>query len=210
MGVTGLIGIGFVIVHMAGNLQVFIGPDKLNAYSAALHGPLNELVWLLRIVLIVAVLLHVAMAYQLTRISAAARPIAYQQRAPQVSTYAARTMTWGGVLVLVFIVVHLLHFTTETIDPAGWRGMTDNLGRRDVYGDIVASFRIWWVAGFYIVVMMALGLHLFHGAWSSLRTLGYAKPSAHPLKRRIALGIAIVVWLGFTLVPVGVLAGILR
>jgi len=114
------------------------------------------------------------------------------------------------VLVLVFIVVHLLHFTTETIDPAGWRGMTDNLGRRDVYGDIVASFRIWWVAGFYIVVMMALGLHLFHGAWSSLRTLGYAKPSAHPLKRRIALGIAIVVWLGFTLVPVGVLAGILR
>jgi len=210
MGVTGLIGIGFVILHMAGNLQAFLGPAKLNAYSAALHGPLNELLWLVRIVLIVAVVLHVLMAYQLTRISAAARPVAYKTREPQVSTLAARTMKWGGVLLLFFIVVHLLHFTTETIDPAGWRGMTDAFGRRDVYGDIVASFRIWWVAGFYIVVMIALGLHLFHGAWSSLRSLGYAKPSAHPLKRRLALVVAVLVWLGFTLVPLGVLVGSLR
>jgi succinate dehydrogenase / fumarate reductase cytochrome b subunit len=210
MGVTGLIGIGFVILHMAGNLQAFIGAAKLNSYSAALHGPLNELLWIVRVVLIVSVVLHVLMAYQLTRISAAARPIGYQQRAPQVSTYAARTMKWGGVLLLVFIVIHLLHFTTETIDPAGWRGMTDTVGNRDVYGDIVASFRIWWVAAFYIGVMIALGLHLFHGAWSSFRTLGYAKPSAHPLKRRIAFVVAVVIWLGFTLVPVGVVAGILR
>ncbi|MGH7617987.1 MAG: succinate dehydrogenase cytochrome b subunit, partial [Gemmatimonadaceae bacterium] len=198
MGVTGLIGIGFVIVHMAGNLQAFIGPAKLNAYGAALHGPLNELLWIARIVLIVAVVLHVTMAYQLTRKSAEARPIAYQTRVPQVSTLAARTMKWGGVLLLVFIVVHLLHFTTETIDPAGYRGMTDSHGNRDVYGNIVASFHIWWVAAFYIIAMIALGLHLYQGAWSAVRTLGYAKPSAHPLKRRLALGVAIVVWLGFT------------
>jgi succinate dehydrogenase / fumarate reductase cytochrome b subunit len=195
---------------MAGNLQAFLGPAKLNAYSAALHGPLNELLWIVRVVLIVAVVLHVLMAYQLTRISAAARPIEYKTRAPQVSTLAARTMKWGGVLILVFIVVHLLHFTTETIDPAGWRGMTDSVGHRDVYGDIVASFRIWWVAAFYIVVMMVLGLHLFHGAWSSFRSLGYAKPSRHPLKRRLALIVTLVVWLGFTLVPVGVVVGVLR
>jgi succinate dehydrogenase / fumarate reductase, cytochrome b subunit len=210
MAVTGLIGIGFVIVHMAGNLQAFVGPAKLNAYGAALHGPLNELLWILRAVLIVAVVLHVLMAYQLTRISASARPIEYQSREPQVSSFAARTMKWGGVLLLVFIVVHLLHFTTETIDPGGWRGMTDNYGHRDVYGNLVASFRIWWVAAFYIVAMMALGLHLLQGAWSSIRTLGYAKPSPHPLKRRLALVVAIVVWLGFTLVPLGVLVGILR
>jgi succinate dehydrogenase / fumarate reductase cytochrome b subunit len=210
MGVTGLIGIGFVILHMAGNLQAFIGPAKLNAYGAALHGPLNELLWVARVVLIIAVVLHVTMAYQLSRIAAAARPIEYQTRQPQVSTYAARTMTWGGVLLLLFIIIHLLHFTTETIDPGGWRGMTDTFGHRDVYGNIVASFRIWWVAAFYIVAMMSLGLHLFHGAWSSLRTLGYAKPSAHPLKRRIALVVAVVVWIGFTLVPLGVIAGILR
>jgi succinate dehydrogenase / fumarate reductase cytochrome b subunit len=210
MGVTGLIGIAFVILHMAGNLQMFIGPAKLNSYSAALHGPLNELLWIVRVVLVVAVVLHVLMAYQLTRISAAARPIGYQQRTPQVSTYASRTMTWGGVLLLVFIVVHLLHFTTETIDPAGWRGMTDTLGNRDVYGAIVASFRIWWVAAFYIVAMIALGMHLYHGAWSSIRTLGYAKASAHPLRRRIAFVVAVALWLGFTLVPLGVVVGVVR
>src|SRR3954468_7609600 len=92
MGVTGLIGIGFVILHMAGNLQVFIGPAKLNGYGAMLHGPLAELTWLLRITLIVAAVLHVTMAYQLTRRSAEARPIAYQQKVPQVSTLASRTM----------------------------------------------------------------------------------------------------------------------
>jgi succinate dehydrogenase / fumarate reductase cytochrome b subunit len=210
MGVTGLIGIAFVILHMVGNLQAFVGSAKLNAYSAALHGPLNELLWIVRIVLIVAVVLHVLMAYQLTLISRAARPIDYKTRTPQVSTLAARTMKWGGVLILLFIILHLLHFTTETIDPAGWRGMTDAVGHRDVYGDIVASFRIWWVAAFYIVVMMVLGLHLFHGAWSSFRSLGYAKPSQHPLKRRLALIVTLVVWLGFTLVPVGVVVGVLR
>lgn len=210
MGVTGLIGIAFVIVHMAGNLQAFGGQGKLNGYSAMLHGPLNELLWVVRVVLVVSVVLHVTMAYQLTRRSTAARPIGYQKREPQVSTLAARTMTWGGVLLLAFIIFHILHFTTQTIDPAGWRGMADVHGERDVYGDIVASFHIWWVAAFYIIAMLALGLHLYHGAWSSLRTLGYAKRSANPLHRRMALVVAVLVWLGFTLVPVGVLVGLIR
>ena len=210
MGITGLIGVGFVILHMAGNLQAFIGWDKLNSYGALLHGPLAELTWLLRIVLIVAVVLHVLMAYQLTRCSAAARPVGYARRTPQVATVASRTVKWGGVLLLLFIVVHILHFTTETIDPAGWRGMTDSQGHRDVYGNVVASFRIWWVSLFYIAAMLALGLHLYHGAWSSVRSLGYAKPTPNPLHRRIALVVAVIVWLGFTLVPVGVIAGLIR
>ena len=210
MGVTGLIGIGFVILHMAGNLQVFAGQQKINDYGAMLHGPLNELLWVLRVILIVAVILHVMMAYQLTRMSQAARPIGYQRKHPQVATLASRTMKWGGVLLLVFIVFHILHFTTETIDPGGWRGMADVHGNRDVYGNMVASFRIWWVALFYIVAMLALGLHLYHGAWSSVRTLGHAKASPHPLHRRIALVVAIIVWLGFTLVPLGVIVGVLR
>ncbi|HKO15766.1 MAG TPA: succinate dehydrogenase cytochrome b subunit [Gemmatimonadaceae bacterium] len=210
MAVTGLIGIGFVLVHMAGNLQAFAGWPKLNAYGAMLHGPLNELLWIVRIVLIVAVVLHVLMAWQLTRRAGAARPREYRERRPQVSTLASRTMRWGGVLLLVFIVFHILHFTTEQVDPAGWRGRLDAAGHRDVYGNVVASFHIWWVTLFYIVAMIFLGLHLYHGAWSSMRSLGYAKASPHPLHRRIALVIAIVVWLGFTLVPLGVLAGLLR
>ena len=210
MGVTGLIGIGFVLLHIAGNLQAFVGQAKLNAYSAMLHGPLNELLWVVRVVLIVAVILHVMMAYQLTMRSRAARPVAYQHREPQVSTLASRTMKWGGVLLLVFIVFHILHFTTETIDPSGSRGMIDLRGDKDVYGNIVASFRIWWVTAFYLIAMVFLGLHLYHGAWSSIRTLGYAKTAVNPLRRRLALAVAVIVWLGFTLVPLGVVAGIIR
>lgn len=210
MGVTGLIGVGYVILHMAGNLQVFIGQEKINAYGAALHGPLNEFTWLLRIVVFVALVLHVTMAVQLTLRSAAARPIEYAKKEPQVATFASRTMKWGGALLLLFIVIHILHFTTETLDFGGWRGMTDLHGNRDVYGNIVSSFHIWWVAAFYIIAMLALGPHLYHGAWSSVRTLGYAKPSPNPLHRRIALVVAIVVWAGFTLLPVGVILGLIR
>jgi succinate dehydrogenase / fumarate reductase cytochrome b subunit len=210
MGITGLIGVGFVIVHMAGNLLAFAGARKINEYSAALHGPLGELLWLLRVVLVVAVVLHVLMAYQLTRMSQAARPIDYQRKSPQVSTLASRTMKWGGVLLLAFIVFHILHFTTQTVDPAGWRGMEDSRGDRDIYGNLIASFRIWWIALFYMVAMAALGLHLFHGVWSAVRTLGYAKSTAHPLKRRIALVLALLLWAGFTLVPLSVTLGILR
>ncbi len=210
MGVTGLIGIGFLILHVAGNLQAFEGQSKLNAYSAMLHGPLNEVLWVVRVVLLAAVILHVTAAYQLTRRTAAARSIPYQHREPQVSTLAARTMKWGGVLLLVFIVFHILHFTTGTFDPGRADGMVDIHGDRDVYGNIVASFRVWWVAVFYIVAMIALGLHLYHGAWSSVRTLGYARPSEHPLRRRIALVVAVALWAGFTLVPVGVIAGVIH
>ena len=210
MAATGLIGIAFVVVHMLGNLQAFAGWAKINSYGAALHGPLNELLWIVRIVLIVAVVLHVLMAWQLTQRSRAARPTGYHDRHPQVSTLASRTMRWGGVLLLAFIIFHILHFTTEQVDPAGWRGRLDPAGHRDVYGNIVASFHIWWVALFYVVAMIFLGLHLYHGAWSSMRTLGYAKPSPYPLHRRIALVVAVVVWLGFTIVPLAVLAGALR
>ena len=210
MGVTGLIGVGFVIVHMAGNLQAFIGREKLNAYGAMLHGPLAELVWLLRIVLIVSVVLHVVMAWQLTMRSRAARPVAYKQREPQVSTWASRTMKWGGVLLLIFIILHILHFTTGQLDPGRWNGRVDIAGHRDVYGNLIASFRIWWVSAFYIVAMIFLGLHLYHGAWSSVRTLGFATPGPTPLQRRVALTVAVIVWIGFTLVPLGVIAGLIR
>lgn len=210
MGVTGLIGIGFLILHMAGNLQAFASANKINTYGAFLHGAGDELTWVLRIILIVAVVLHVLMAYQLTQRSAAARPVGYQRKVPQVSTLASRTMKWGGVLLLLFIIFHILHFTTETIDPAGMRGMTDVHGNRDVYGNIVASFHVWWVSAFYIIAMIFLGLHLYHGAWSSVRTLGYAKESPNPLHRRIAAAVAIIMWAGFTFVPVAVILGVLR
>lgn len=203
MGVTGLIGIGFVILHSLGNLLVFRGPDAINSYSHFLKST-GELLWGLRIVLIVAVILHVIAAVQLTRQSRAARPVDYVKRKPQVATVASRTMRWGGALLLVFIVLHILHFTTGTIRPAG------SFSSQDVYANLVSSFRIWWVALFYIVAMLALGLHLFHGAWSSVRSLGVSPPSPRPLHRRISLAIAILVWAAFTVIPVAVITGMIR
>src|ERR1700704_1782070 len=132
MGVTGLIGIGFVILHSLGNLLVFRGPAAINSYSHFLKST-GELLWALRIILIVAVILHVIAAVQL-------------------ATPASRTMRWGGALLLVFIVLHILHFTSGTIKPAGV------FSSDDVYANVVTSFRIWWVALFYVLAMVFLGL----------------------------------------------------
>jgi succinate dehydrogenase / fumarate reductase cytochrome b subunit len=210
MAVTGLIGIGYVILHMAGNLQAFAGREKINAYSAVLHGPALELLWIARIVLIVAVVLHVVVAYQLTMLARRARPVGYKERDPQVSTIWSRSMRVGGVVLLAFIIFHLLHLTTRQVDPAGWANRYDASGRYDIYGNIVASFRIWWVSALYLVAMIALGMHLWHGVWSFGRSLGVAKPSDHPLRRRIAPILALVLWLGFSIVPIAVLAGVIR
>jgi len=203
MGVTGLIGIGFVILHSLGNLLVFRGPEAINSYSHFLEST-GELLWTLRIVLIVAVILHVSAAVQLTRQSRAARPIGYTRRESQVATIASRTMRWGGALLLVFIVVHILHFTTGTIRPAGV------FTPKDVYANVVSSFRIWWVTLFYVLAMVALGLHLLHGAWSSVRSIGVSPPSPQPLHGKISVVIAILVWAAFTAVPVAVFSGIVR
>jgi len=203
MAVTGMIGIAFLIAHVAGNLLAFRGSEALNAYSAFLKST-GELLWVVRVVLIVSVILHVIAAYQLTMQNRAARPIAYTRREPQVSTLASRTMRWSGVLLLVFIIVHILHFTTGNINPTGLFSPTD------VYGNVVGSFRIWWVSLFYIVAMIALGAHIYHGAWSSVRTIGFAQASPNPLHRRVALVLALLLWLGFTAIPVGVLLGLIR
>jgi succinate dehydrogenase / fumarate reductase, cytochrome b subunit len=201
MAVTGLVLVGFVVVHMLGNTLIFQGPDRINAYSRFLHGA-GELLWLVRIVLITALALHVDAAFQLTRRAHAARPIGYDQQQPQVSTVAVRTIRWGGVLLFVFIVFHLLHFTTGTLHPDFHPG--------DVYANVVTGLRVWPVAVFYVVAMGALGLHLYHGAWSSIRTLGLARPKADPLHRSFALVLSVVVAAGFAIVPLAVLFGWVR
>jgi succinate dehydrogenase / fumarate reductase cytochrome b subunit len=210
MAVTGLIGVGFVIGHMVGNLQVFEGAEKINAYGRFLHHTVGMELWAVRAVLIAAVVLHVVAALQLTRQAQASRPHGYRQRAPQVSTLASRTMRWGGVLLLVFIVLHILHFTTRSFP--GYQGtvVIDGVETVDVYTNLVTAFtNPLWVL-FYVVAMVALGFHLYHGVWSSLRTLGAAKPSPHPLRRKVALLLAAAIWAGFTIVPIGVFLGFAR
>ena len=204
MAATGIIGIGFLVAHVAGNLLVFRGAAAINGYSAFLHGPGAELLWPMRVVLLAALLLHVLAAYQLMHMSQAGRPHGYLMRQPQVSTIASRLMRWGGALLAVFIVVHVLHFTTGSLRPTG------AFVRGDVYANLVGSFRLWWVTLFYVVAVAFLGLHLYHGAWASARTLGATGASPDPLHRSLSALIAVAVWFGFTLVPAVVLLGWVR
>ncbi|MBA2683185.1 MAG: succinate dehydrogenase cytochrome b subunit [Gemmatimonadaceae bacterium] len=197
MAVSGLIMVGFVILHMAGNLQLIEGSAKLNTYSAFLHGPANELLWIVRVVLLLALVAHVVSAYQLTVLDRAARPVPYAKRDLQAATIGSRTMRIGGIVLALFIVLHILHFTTLTLQPAA-------LTEGDVYGNVIASFQLWWVTAIYVVAMIFLGLHLYHGAWSSVRTLGFERGRLDPFKRPVAIALALVVWGGFTLVPVAV------
>jgi succinate dehydrogenase / fumarate reductase, cytochrome b subunit len=196
MGVTGLIMVGFLVGHMLGNLQIFLGPTRLNDYSRFLHS-LGELLWLVRAVLLVSLVLHIVAAVQLTRIDWAARPVGYAKYQPEASTFASRTIRWGGLLLAAFILFHLLHFTTGTIRPAPF-------SHTDVYGNVTASFAVPWVAALYVAAMLVVALHLYHGTWSAFRTLGVAPPSAQPRERRAATALAGLVWLGFTIVPVAV------
>ncbi|HLB11056.1 MAG TPA: succinate dehydrogenase cytochrome b subunit [Gemmatimonadaceae bacterium] len=197
MAVSGLIMVGFVILHMAGNLQLFESSERLNTYSAFLHGPANEVLWIVRVVLLIAVIAHVVAAYQLTVLDRAARPVPYAKRELQAATIGSRTMRVGGIVLAVFIVLHVMHFTTLTLQPAP-------LTVGDVYGNVIASFQIWWVTVLYVIAMIALGLHLYHGAWSSVRTLGFERGRLDPFHRPVAIALALIVWAGFTLVPVAV------
>lgn len=196
MGVSGLIMVGFLIGHMLGNLLVYLGAERLNSYARFLHG-LGELLWLIRGVLLASLVLHVVAAAQLTLRDRAARPVRYEKVDRRATTVAARTMRWGGGLLAAFIAFHLLHFTFGTVRPAPFSA-------GDVYANVTGSFLVPWVAALYVGAMIVVGLHVYHGAWSAVRSLGVAPGSEHPLRNRVALAVAGALWLGFTAVPVGV------
>ena len=211
MAVTGIVFIGFVIGHVFGNLKIFEGPDQINAYSRFLREVgmpelgYGQLLWLVRIVLLVSVTLHITAAVQLTRMSRAARPIGYAAKRDIETSWAARTMRWGGVLLVAFIVFHLLHLTGGVVGFGA--GQFKHLA---VYQNVVAAFAVWPVAVFYIVAMAALCLHLSHGIWSMLQTLGWNTARNEATLKIISRVIAIVVFIGFTSVPVAVMTGWLR
>lgn len=202
MGATGLIMIGFLVAHMLGNLQAFQGPAKLDGYGALLHGPLHEVILVLRVALLVSLVLHVVAAIQLTLLDRAARSVGYARKVPQAATPASRTLRVGGVLLLVFIIYHLLHFTTGQVHPDFIEG--------GVYHNLVTGLAPPLVAVFYLVSMVGIALHVYHGAWSSFRSLGVSAPKPNPLHRPVARALAVVLWLGFSIIPVAVLLGWLR
>jgi succinate dehydrogenase cytochrome b subunit len=202
MAVTGLIWVAYLITHMLANLLVFQGPTQINAYSAFLHGTGGAL-WAARLVLIAALVFHVAAAIQLAERRQEARPVNYVAgREPQVSTFAARTIRWGGALILLFLVYHILHFTVGTAHPAFVEG--------NPYHNVTTGFRSPIVVVLYLVAMVAVGLHLYHGLWSSGLSLGLSPPSPRPLRHTLALVLSVLIWLGFSMIPIAVYAGVVR
>jgi succinate dehydrogenase cytochrome b subunit len=201
MAVTGLILVAYLTTHVLANLLVFTGPDRINRYAAILHSTGGAL-WAARLVLLVAVILHIVAATQLALRRQAARPVAYAAgRRPQVSTLASRTIRWGGALLLAFIIFHILHFTTGTVHP--------DFVELDPYHNVSTGFHNPVVALFYLVAMAALGFHLYHGVWSSGRSLGVSPPSPHPLLRRVALVLGGFIWLGFTVIVLAAWLGVI-
>lgn len=201
MAITGLIGVGFVIGHMVGNLQAFPflgGEERLNAYSRSLR-ELGGLLWAARLTLLIAVILHIVAAYQLTRMSLASRSSNYGYWKPRGSDYASRTMRWSGPILALFIVYHLLHLTFGSVHP--------NFHDGEVYANVVAGFQIWYVSAFYILSMFALGLHLYHGAWSMFQSLGLNNEKLDRRLHLLAAAITFIVVAGNISVPLAVLTG---
>jgi succinate dehydrogenase / fumarate reductase cytochrome b subunit len=203
MAATGAILFGFVLAHMLGNLQVYLGPEAMNNYAVFLRQVLHGTgLWIARVVLLVAVVLHIWSAASLTLTSRRARPEGYRKEKWKESTYASRTMRWGGVILLLFVIYHLLHFTTGTLHQSFIEG--------DVYHNFVAGFRNVWVSAFYIFAMLALGLHLRHGLWSMCQTLGVSHPRYIRMAHVGAWIFAAIVVIGNISFPLAVLAGIVR
>jgi len=217
MAITGIIGIGFVVFHMVGNLKMYLGlinHDGERVYDVDVYGeflrellvpilPRTYFLWIMRLVLIGAVILHVHAAYTLTILNRRARPVKYQSaRDYQVANFASRTMRWTGIIVLLFLFWHLADFT--------WGWFNPDYARGEVYRNVDASLSRVPVSVLYIVANIALGIHLFHGTWSLFQSMGWNNPRFNEWRRGLAAGLATIIVVGNVSFPIAVLAGIIE
>ncbi|MFE9194432.1 succinate dehydrogenase cytochrome b subunit [Micromonospora sp. NPDC007208] len=208
MAVTGILLALFLIAHMLGNLKVFTGETSFDHYAHWLRDigkpllPGVWFLWILRTVLVVAVVAHIVAATVLARRARAARPVKYAHRKKVNGSYAARTMRWGGVIILLFVIYHLLDLTTGTLNPVG--------DASKPYGNVVADFapERWYVTLFYTLAILAVGFHLRHGAFSAFRSLGQQTPRGERRARTAALVFAVLLCAGYLVVPFAVLTGL--
>ena len=208
MAVTGVFLFGWIFAHMLGNMKLYFGPEHMNEYARWLRVmggpavPQSYALWIVRVLLILAVFFHILAATQLTLMNRAARPVGYRDRDYVTGSYAARTMRWGGVIILLFIIYHLLHLTTGTLHP--------NFVPDDPYHNVVTGFQVWWVSAVYIIANLALGLHLYHGLWSMFNSVGWAHVKFNLWKRIFASAFALIITLGNISFPISVLLGVVR
>ena len=209
MALTGIGLLGYILVHMIGNLKIFIGPEDLDHYAESLRTllypifPKEGVLWLFRIGLSAMAIIHIWSATVLALRNRKARgSIRYEKkREYAAANYASRTMLWGGVLIALFVLYHLADLTIGSVNPDYVAG--------DVYNNVVYSFERWPVALFYIVTMFFLALHIYHGAWSLFQSLGMANPRYDVWRRWLAVALALAILIGNSSIPIAVQLGIL-
>lgn len=210
MAVSGFVMFLFVLGHLAGNLQVFLGPEAINRYGHFLQSN-PELIWPARVFLLLMLVLHIWAATKLSLENKAARPVPYGEYQPLGSTYASRTMLVSGTIIFIFIVYHLLHFTAQVkyinLTGQNFVDFTDPEHRHDIFKMLVVGFSNGWVSAFYIVGMALLCLHLSHSASSMFQSMGWKSEAYRPFLDRAAQVLAVLIFLGYSSIPVAILLG---
>ena len=200
MAITGFIAFTWVTIHMIGNLQIYLGAERLNAYGELLHS-MGSFLWVFRGIMTVVIISHIVAATQVTLQNIDARPTRYKIHRFRETTYAARTMWWGGPLVALFLLYHLMHLTFGNVHA----DFTDN-----IYNNVVFGFQTPWTSGVYIVAMLMLGLHLYHGVWSMFQSVGANHPKWNKWRRIFAVAFGLAIAVGNISIPVAVLSGIVK
>ena len=210
MAITGLVLFGYVVAHLLGNLQIYSSnPEQINTYAAFLHNPANAMaLWVARLVLLLCVILHITAALQLWGQNRAARPVSYYKKADVPSSYAARTMRWSGIIIAAFVIFHVLHLTVGAVP--GLPAAEVSINHPDVRANVIHGFQNYAVSGFYIVAMILLCMHLYHGIWSMFQSFGVANPRISAAIKRAAKVIAILIAVGNISIPVAVLTGLVQ
>ena len=206
MALTGAGLILFIIAHLLGNLQIFIGQDKFNEYAAFLKS-LGGLLWVARLGLIAIVVSHIIAAISLTKLNSNAKPIDYKVKNKHKASTASMYMAHSGMIIFFFIVIHLLHFTFGYLQPQYYNLPPDSLGRHDVYTMVIYGFQTPVYAIGYVIAIIGLGFHLSHATSSMFQTVGISGPKITPLIKKAAVGLAVAIVIGYISIPLAVLGG---
>jgi succinate dehydrogenase / fumarate reductase cytochrome b subunit len=209
MALTGVVMIGYLVGHVTGNMLIFRGPEAINAYSAFLHHA-KGLLWGTRVLLLVSVVVHIWATLKFLKLRSEARPVAYASKGAHGTTWAARTMFWSGPVIALFIVYHILHLTTGWVHPTYDKNVNPETHDVNVYANLVEGFQRPVASGIYILAMLAIALHLSHGVWSMLQTVGVNRPNWEPALRCLAVTAGVLITAGFVAVPVAVLLGFVK
>jgi len=207
MAATGAVLVLFLLGHMIGNTQMYLGPDKMNAYAATLQG-LGGALWIIRAILFLCIALHIITSLRLKFLNMAAKPVAYVRKEWVKATLTSRTMLLSGITVALFVIYHLLHFTVRATNP-GYTELRDTLGRMDVYSMVVSGYQNVLITVVYMAAMVLLGFHLNHATLSAFQTLGVNHPKYNGIIEKGSIVLSLIIVIGFLSIPGGVLLGLI-